>query len=76
LGYDFKQVFPIIPLQQVRVYVTIQDLYTFTKYTGMDPEVGYAPTGIAGWGDNIVQGMDIGNYPSPRTVMVGVNIKF
>jgi TonB-linked SusC/RagA family outer membrane protein len=75
-GYDFKQLLPFIPLQQIRFYVTIQNLYTFTKYTGMDPEVGYAPTGTAGWGDNIEQGIDIGNYPTPRTVMVGASIKF
>jgi TonB-linked SusC/RagA family outer membrane protein len=69
LGYDFKQLLPIIPLQQVRFYVTIQNLYTFTKYSGMDPEVGWAP-------DSWAQGIDEGNYPSPRTVMVGASIKF
>ncbi|MBB3188530.1 TonB-dependent receptor [Microbacter margulisiae] len=69
LGYDFKQLLPMIPLQQIRFYVTIQNLHTFTKYPGMDPEVGYAPDG---WS----QGIDIGNYPSPRTIMIGASLKF
>ena len=69
LGYDFKTIWKSLPLAQARLYATIQNALIITKYRGMDPEVGYAP-------DSWSQGIDIGNYPSPRTVMVGVNIKF
>ena len=69
LGYDFKDLWRDIPLQKARLYVTIQNAYTFTKYRGMDPEVGYAP-------DSWSQGIDIGYYPSPRTFMLGMDLKF
>lgn len=70
LGYDFKHLFPSIPLQQLRIYVSASNLYTFTGYKGMDPEVSYGNG--AGW----AQGIDIGNYPGSRTFLVGANIKF
>ena len=40
LGYDFKNLWKSCPFQQLRLYVQAQNLYTFTKYTGLDPEVG------------------------------------
>jgi TonB-linked SusC/RagA family outer membrane protein len=70
LGYDFKKLFTKMPFGQARLYVTAQNLYTFTNYSGQDPEVGY------GGGQNWVSGVDLGFYPSPRTFLVGVNIKF
>lgn len=70
LGYDFKKLFPAMPLQQARVYVTAQNLFTITSYSGMDPEVGY------GHSSDWASGIDCGFYPSPRTYMVGVNLKF
>ncbi len=70
LGYDFKQLFPRMPLSQARLYFTAQNLFTFTGYSGMDPEVGFG--GHQTW----VSGIDLGFYPSPRTYMVGVNLKF
>lgn len=70
LGYDFKKMFPNMPLTQARLYVSAQNLYTFTGYTGMDPEIGY------GYGRSWVSGIDLGFYPSPRTYLVGVNLKF
>ena len=47
---------------------------TFTKYDGMDPEIGYGPEGDNGQG--WVSGVDLGYYPRPRTVLFGVNLKF
>lgn len=70
LGYDFKKLFPRMPLGQARLYVAAQNLATFTKYSGMDPEIGYSG------GDSWASGIDVGFYPSPRTYMVGVNLKF
>jgi hypothetical protein len=73
IGYDFENLLKSkSPLAQTRIYVTFQNLYTFTKYIGMDPEIGDA----AGTGDSWASGIDIGYYPAPRTVMFGLNLKF
>jgi TonB-dependent starch-binding outer membrane protein SusC len=76
LGFDVKKVFKKIPFAQLRLYVTAQNLYTFTNYTGMDPEVGYCPDTNNDGKPDFSSGIDLGFYPSPRTYMVGVNIKF
>ena len=72
LGYDFKTIWKSCPLQQLRLYLAVNNLYTFTGYTGMDPEVG----GEGGSGNSWASGIDTGVYPAPRTYLVGVNIKF
>ena len=72
LGYDFTKLWKQAPFQQLRLYVAAQNLFTITKYKGMDPENGMALNGNEPW----VTGVDVGNYPQPRTYMVGVNIKF
>ncbi|KAA2240032.1 TonB-dependent receptor [Chitinophaga agrisoli] len=70
LGYDFKRtLFPRLPMQQLRIYVSGSNLFTFTKYKGMDPEIGYGPYPWA-------SGIDIGTYPQPKTVIVGLNARF
>jgi len=69
LGYDFKKMLPKIPFGQARMYLAVNNLYTFTHYYGADPEIGYANDG---WS----KGIDLGFYPRPRTFMVGVNLKF
>lgn len=71
LGYDFKYLFPKLPLQQARLYVTGQNLATITKYKGFDPEVGFNG-GIDKW----ATGIDVGSYPSPRVFMVGFSLKY
>ena len=71
LGYDFKHLWKSCPLQQLRFYVQAQNLYTFTGYTGLDPEVG-SSGGADGW----ASGIDLGLYPSSRTYLVGASIKF
>ncbi|RKS02703.1 SusC/RagA family TonB-linked outer membrane protein [Flavobacterium sp. UBA7682] len=52
-------------LQKVRLYVTAENLFTLTKYTGYDPEIG---------GD--VFGLDRGYYPQARSIMFGANLQF
>ena len=68
LGYDFKQVFKRLPFQMLRVFVTGQNLFTFTGYDGMDPEVGTGAPGYS-WSS----GIDTGFYPSPKVYMAGVS---
>ena len=71
LGYDFKHLWKACPFQQLRFYVQAQNLYTFTGYTGLDPEVG-SSGGAEGW----ASGIDLGLYPPSRTFLVGASIKF
>ncbi|MDE6636743.1 MAG: TonB-dependent receptor [Muribaculaceae bacterium] len=68
-GYDFAPLIKQKWCSQARLYVQVQNLATFTKYNGMDPEIGY---GTSGW----VSGVDLGFYPTPRTVLFGVNLGF
>lgn len=73
LGYDFKALFPRMPLSQCRLYVSANNLFTITKYKGFDPEIGTD----GNWGGSSwVQGVDQGFYPTSRTFLVGVNLKF
>ncbi len=71
LGYDFKTIWKACPLQQLRFYVQASNLYTFTGYTGLDPEVG-----SSGGSDSWASGIDLGLYPPSRTWTVGASIKF
>lgn len=50
---------------KARLYVTGQNLFTITKYSGMDPEVGISSFG-----------QDVGKYPLSRVYMFGVNLSF
>ncbi len=70
LGYDFKSLFPRMPLQRLRVYGSGQNPFTFTRYSGMDPEIGY------GGGDAWASGIDLGYYPGSRSYLVGLSIEY
>ncbi len=60
-------------LSTVRLYATGQNLLTFTRYTGFDPEIGtFSQPGSA----NLNLGVDYGNYPQARTVLLGVQVGF
>ena len=71
VGYDFKNLWKSAPFQQLRLYFAAQNLFTITKYKGMDPENGKSISS-----ESWVTGVDVGNYPQPRTYLVGVNVKF
>jgi len=73
LGYTFpKKLLEKAKIENVRVYCNIQNLYTFTKYMGYDPEVGASTQDSSG----LTFGVDNGRYPSPMTCSFGVNITF
>lgn len=57
-------------LQLVKVYANLQNVYTWTKYDGYDPEVGSM------YGDALMNGLDYGRYPSPRIYTFGLNVSF
>jgi TonB-linked SusC/RagA family outer membrane protein len=52
-----------IGVRNVRIYADAQNLVTFTKYTGLDPEVGINQNGV-----------DLGLYPQSRIILVGINV--
>ncbi|MCE7067149.1 TonB-dependent receptor [Dyadobacter sp. CY326] len=67
LGYTFK---PSKGISSCRVYVSGQNLLTFTKYSGFDPEVNSPGN------NNLQLGVDYNAYPAARTFLVGVNVGF
>ena len=69
-GYDFKRLYSKLPVQKCRLYVALSNYFTFTGYSGMDPEVGF------GNGTSWASGIDCGYYPSSRSWQVGLNINF
>ena len=54
-------------LTNARIYIQGVNLFTFTEYTGLDPELG---------GDDRAFGIDYGNYPLAKQVIVGLNVSF
>ena len=59
-----------IKVERLKVYVNVQNLHTFTNYSGYDPEIG------AFGQDALLQNVDMGRYPMPRTFTIGANIDF
>ena len=71
LGYTFpKDMLKKAKIDNIRLQVNIQNLLTFTKYTGYDPEIGASTASVN------VMGLDNGRYPSPTTYSLGLNITF
>ncbi|WEK20038.1 MAG: TonB-dependent receptor [Candidatus Pedobacter colombiensis] len=58
-----------VKVQSLRVYVSGQNLYTFTKYTGLDPEVN-------SYASALTAGFDYSAYPRGRTIAFGANLSF
>lgn len=59
-------------VSNVRVYVSSQNLLTFTKYTGYDPEIGFRQ----GQSASVASGIDWGQFPQARTFLGGIQIGF
>jgi len=71
LGYNLpKQLISKAKISSFRIYVSGQNLYTFTKYKGYDPELG-------AFNNNVLNmNIDYGHYPNPRSLTIGANIVF
>ncbi|MDI9862123.1 SusC/RagA family TonB-linked outer membrane protein [Flectobacillus roseus] len=71
LGYTFpSSVVNKLKLSKLRVYATANNLLTFTKYTGWDPEVNTDYLG------GVAAGNDFYSAPQPKTITVGLNLGF
>jgi len=72
LAYNFpKSWFRHAGIGNLKLYVNLQNLYTFTKYKGFDPKIG-----TSGTGSFRTTGIDAGRYPSPRIYTFGLNLVF
>lgn len=71
LGYNLpKSILEKIHAKQLRIYVTAQNILTWTDYTGLDPEVNFYDN------DNTKQGIDYGAYPGSKSYLAGLSITF
>jgi TonB-linked SusC/RagA family outer membrane protein len=59
-----------IKVDNARVYVSGQNLFTFTNYSGLDPEANFRT------GQPLLQGIDLGTYPQVRSITFGLNLGF
>ncbi|TLX76401.1 TonB-dependent receptor [Labilibacter sediminis] len=67
LSYDFPKL-QIKRLDRLKVYLTGHNLFTFTSYSGYDPEVSYKGA------SNLEMGEDFGGYPPARSIILGVKL--
>lgn len=70
LAYDIRH--PALKkanISSIRPYITLDNMITFTKYSGYDPEMSQ-------WSSATNMGIDWGTYPCVKTVLFGVNIEF
>lgn len=68
VGYTLpKKIAETIKIEKLRIYVLSENLLTFTKYSGMEAEIGGGPLNI---------GVDYGIYPQPKTFILGLNLSF
>lgn len=71
LGYTFSsKLINKVKLSKLKVYASAQNLYTFTRYDGYDPEIGLQNQ------NPLYSGVDIGRYPSARVITFGINAEF
>jgi TonB-linked SusC/RagA family outer membrane protein len=85
LGYTLPKNLLKNKFSKLRIYVSAQNMICITKYSGLDPEVGrYVASGTTlgqigapqTTGQNYANGIDVGNYPIPKSVIGGLQITF
>lgn len=70
LGYRLpRAVIQRAKINNIRLYLSVQNLLTFSNYSGYDPEIGAFNNNIR------LMNVDAGHYPNPRTITVGANIE-
>ncbi|MNY53763.1 hypothetical protein D3C86_1895510 [compost metagenome] len=75
VGYNFpKPVLEKLRISKLRIYASAQNILTFTKYKGYDPEVNYSSDGNTDSNRNL--GLDYGSYPNAKSYTIGLNLGF
>jgi TonB-linked SusC/RagA family outer membrane protein len=59
-----------LKMTRLKIFVSGQNLYVFTPYKGLDPEVGAQNQNV------FLSNVDLGRYPAPRTITAGINAEF
>lgn len=73
IGYSFNSVrLKKAGIEKLRIYISGANLFTITKYSGVDPEIGTSSE----TGNQTAYGVDDGSYPSQRTFLLGLNLSF
>src|SRR5690606_6085788 len=72
LGYTIKanEFADQLKLSNLRLYISGTNIFTITKYSGLDPEVSQYNSAVA------LPGVDLGIYPNPRQFLIGINASF
>lgn len=78
LGYNFKDLLNWKDIGALRVYMTVQNALTFTKYPGLDPEIQANANDTRGLGlsSDLSVGIDWGTVPAPRSWIAGLQVEF
>lgn len=76
IGYTLpKDLVQKVNISNLRVYIQAENLFTFTKYSGLDPEITNMETGT-GSGSDLRRGLDAGGWPTTMRLLFGVNFAF
>ena len=76
LGYALpKSLIKKIKLSNARIYIQAQNLFTFTKYTGSDPDISLISRDPFGARDYYI-GVDLGGFPNPKQFLAGLSVTF
>lgn len=78
LGYNFKDLLKWREIGNLRLYLTVQNALTLTKYPGLDPEIQANANDTRGLGisSDLSVGIDWGTVPAPRTWIAGLQLEF
>ena len=78
IGYKFNpKLLRSIHVNNLFVYLTTENLFTFTKYSGFDPEVSaFSTNGSSTTNQNTALGVDYGTYPQSRDFLLGLKLSF
>ncbi|MEP7377117.1 MAG: TonB-dependent receptor [Chitinophagaceae bacterium] len=78
IGYTIPlKIVSRLKIKSLRLYLTGQNLWTLTKYTGLDPEMHVSDNVKRdAYGGDVAAGIDWGTYPSAKSYILGVNLNF
>lgn len=73
LGYDFSSLVKKLNTTRLRLYLSASNLFTFTNYSGYNPEIGKLTEGDR---SSLTKGIDYAMYPIPRNFEMGIEVNF